>query len=93
MKTFFDNVFFFFFFFCCRNGLPRNNTPPNAAFLGPKSTHMNMPGSNHGPRPGQSICIGEEVRIAIHMALDNFCSSEGQKGEIEIVYYISASTH
>ncbi|GAB1605067.1 3'-5' RNA helicase YTHDC2-like isoform X2 [Argonauta hians] len=74
----------------------RNGTPHGANtshyFKGikngiPTGTGRN---GNHGPRPWQAICIGEEVKIAVHMAIDNFRNNECQK-ELEFPSSLNAS--
>lgn len=34
-----------------------------------------------GPRRGQDICIGEEVKISIHLAMERFRMNESQRGK------------
>ncbi|XP_036365710.1 3'-5' RNA helicase YTHDC2-like isoform X2 [Octopus sinensis] len=74
-----------------RNGSSHNNTSPHY-YKGVKNGLPSGIGrnSNHGPRPGQAICIGEEVKIAVHMAIDNFRSNECQK-ELEFPSSLNAS--
>ncbi|XP_033750300.1 LOW QUALITY PROTEIN: 3'-5' RNA helicase YTHDC2-like [Pecten maximus] len=45
---------------------------------------------DHGPRPGQDICIGEEVKIAIHLAMERFRMNESQK-ELEFPSSLTAT--
>ena len=35
---------------------------------------------NRGPRPGQDVCISEEVKIGINLAVERFHMNESQKG-------------
>ncbi|XP_046559065.1 3'-5' RNA helicase YTHDC2-like [Haliotis rubra] len=46
--------------------------------------------STRGPRPNQPICIGEEVRIGIHLTVERFKLSENQK-ELEFPSSLSAT--
>lgn len=38
-------------------------------------------GANRGPRLNQSVCIGEEVKIGVHLAIERFRFDETKKGE------------
>ncbi|XP_060076466.1 3'-5' RNA helicase YTHDC2-like [Ylistrum balloti] len=45
---------------------------------------------DRGPRPGQDICIGEEVKIAIHLSIERFRMNESQK-ELEFPSSLTAT--
>ena len=47
---------------------------------------------DRGPRPNQPICIGEEVRIGIHLAVERFSLNEAQKGE-DLLRYMFIALH
>lgn len=47
----------------------------------PRPSSCSSGDSFRGPRPNQEICIGEEVKIAVHLAVEKFKINDSQKGK------------
>ena len=64
---------------------PPPSDSPRPSSVG--STQSNHSGSNfstkHGHGPLQDICVGEELKIAVDVALERFRLSEEQQGKPE----------
>ncbi|KAL5003948.1 hypothetical protein ScPMuIL_017404 [Solemya velum] len=69
---------------------PSSSSPRPPSVGSVNSTHSHGFNRDHGPRPDEDVCIGEEVRIAINLAVDKFRMDESQK-ELEFPSSLTAT--
>lgn len=49
--------------------------------------------SERGPRTSEDVCIGEEVRISLHLAIERFRRNEELKGIVKLFWLQSDQLH